>query len=151
MKRTLALVATAFVSLLVAASLAGNAGATTTKIHATSVETFVTVLAPPTAYWVTGDIEHVRGLQNLIQEASSSPYINGMNTVVANVDDNLVTGVHWAWGTFNIKLDAFDGGWAGTWTSRGAVGKGYGDLAGWQIKATFTDSGPDYTVFSPGT
>mgnify|MGYP001811963694 CR=1 FL=1 len=115
---------------------------------------------------------HVRDqvlLSVVVGTDENAAYNNGFNRSVVSWNWNLANGTAAAWGTFEIALTAFEGGYAGTWTSghratpaaipgpdfdpadpetwpctdwtRGrATGRGFGELAGAQFRSTLDSS-----------
>lgn len=116
--------------------------------------------------WVSdGDQLHVRGLTIEYDSVSDSEYYRGTTTVVVNMNQDLTTGLGTMWGTVDLVLDEFDGGFFGTWNAKftgevapswTGIGRshGYGEVAGFQqrytlIQAPFGDIVEGFT-FSPG-
>ncbi len=165
-------------SLLVAATLmlaafvpASMASATTTRISAAGIETCddANPIDPGTA-WVDEDgVLQVRGLTlACLAEGSEgeTEFLAGDEVVVVNFNQDLATGEGTLWGTWTSYLDFYGGeaGFAGTWNGHWdssapsgwlgkAVGKGFGELGGWQARfdlRTEADSTGGY-VFDPGS
>lgn len=102
-------------------------------------------------YWVSGNVEHLRGAVLVLRE-TGSPHCAGYMTIVANYDLNLVTMKGSSRGTFIYDLDAYEGGFEGTFSETSVfsgepivywsgtiVGNGYGELVGWQERALLWD------------
>lgn len=98
-------------------------------------------------YWVSGNVEHLRGAVLVLRETGSQ-YCQGYTTIVASYDLNLVTMKGSSRGTFIYDLDAYEGGFEGTFSETSVfsgeplvywsgtiVGNGYGELVGWQERA----------------
>jgi hypothetical protein len=107
----------------------------------------------------TGDGSfHVRGIVVDI-EMHGDAYAEGTQHNVENLSGNWTVMVGGIQGTFDLKLDAFDGGFRGAYTGNpvafdpltgtvtsvtNEVGKGYGDLAGLQLRRTVTITAGPY-------
>ena len=183
MKRSLLILALA--ALLVGA-LAVPSLARPGEIHATADSVLIEVIDPGSSritgnMWHVRDFTlwyRVEGVEN-------PDYSSGFNLSVVNWNWNLKNGAVNSWGTADYTLDAFGGGFATTftigvaphtgavagpdfdpanpatwpcvaWTRGEAVGTGYGDLDGAQLRTTLeSDScgafvGYDQTIFFPG-
>lgn len=110
--------------------------------------------------WHVRDAEF---LALVVGTGDTAEYLTGDQVSSANWNWNLKNGVAQVWGTAKLMLDGFDGGWftafafgwsanpdaiAGPgfdpadpltwpcvpWTKTGAIGKGFGDLEGGQIR-----------------
>lgn len=147
--------------VLPAIVLVGTAGATTTKIPVLGTQ-YVTGVIDPGATWTSGNVQHIRGFTESTVIVGTA-YIAGMSIVTLNANINLATGKATVWGTLDLELDAYDGGFAGTWTgtadgflwSGRSTGHGFGDLDGWQERTEMEGIfGLAHTVegfaFSPG-
>lgn len=85
-----------------------------------------------------GQVMHLRNVYHTNIDVSSSPYLNGINTTVADAEINLKTGSMIIRGTMSLKPHDIDGTWEGTWVSISnqgvvktqAVAKGTGALSG---------------------
>jgi hypothetical protein len=134
------------VVLVVLLSLLAGATSVSAKVDRDEFEFTETMLAPPLGgdYWYpSGDREHVRGMELLYIITADDQRFSGTNTVVvnANLDGSSFFCCGPMWGTFrNVASES--GYWEGTWTGKAADGemrikargRGYGDLAGLQIR-----------------
>jgi hypothetical protein len=99
---------------------------------------------------VTGNVLHIRGQINTNRVIASDVTQTGTNTVVVNVDLNLVNGHGAAYGTFSLDPDAFTGTWEGSFSGHisrfvftgQAVGHGTGDLSGQKVMVDLQDIEP---------
>jgi hypothetical protein len=127
--------------------------------------------------WLTGDVLHVRDVvwySRVEGTGANAEYITGDQTSEFGFDWNYKTGALHTVGTFEVTLDAFDGGYEGSFVIAGppnpdavggvcaefpmfnAVAQGFGDLEGAQYRwdahsdtcAYFITA--DVTVFFPG-
>jgi hypothetical protein len=156
---------------LLLGSLAAPGVARPGEVHSTANAFMVEVIDPGESR-ITGNVWHLRGFTLLyrVEGVENPQYATGWNQSVVNWNWNLKTGGVTSWGTYDYTLDAFTGGFSGTFTieisprdgvpappdfdpddpttwicvgwSRGeAVGHGYGDLEGAQTRAgTWSDS-----------
>jgi hypothetical protein len=136
---------TAGVLLLAATLLAGN------PLLAKSVKTpvdfyEVSCATSPGVSWEEGNSGHLRGATSwslFYQEGNPDPI--GMDSIVVNINENLVTGKQEVFGTFSLTYPLEDDGtFDGRWTAKfdpavpsflgRAVGHGTGDLTGKKMK-----------------
>lgn len=146
MRRLLALITTLLLALVVAVP----AQAKTERIP---FEAHEAVIAVPDEgrTWVSNGIEHTRGLVLLYEATSDSPYYTGQTLVTVNMNVDTATGQGTMWGTSDLMLSAYDGGFAGTWVATfnddgdgwTADGRthGYGDVKGLQQRFTVDNTG----------
>jgi len=112
--------------------------------------------------WTAGGMQHVRGWTALYDTTGGS-LMTGTSRIVANwnVDEQ---GDGTMWGTTDLALASGTGGWHETWVAKwddGAwsgwgVGRGFGSLAGMQVRFDVWATGPGIDmvegfVFDPGT
>ena len=135
MKRSMAILAV--VAFFFA--LAAPASATTTRIPVSATETYRVIDGGRTWFSNEGRIMHVRGW-TAVSEAEGGNYVTGDGLLTASWNLDLATGDGTMWGTASYVLDAFDGGFAGSWTatfggfawSGRGVYQGFGELHAWQ-------------------
>ena len=107
----------------------------------------VACVLEPGIEWTAGSTLHVRGqMSHAVFYEPETFEVLGQNSVVSNIDQNLVTSQGRASGTFSGVLlpqsttGTFDGTWRGRFGSEGGcgrgVGHGTGELAGSKIKHT---------------
>lgn len=147
MRRLTAALAAAALALVITTPLA-VAGTTS---YAFSCEEHLVANPDPGRQWVDDAfVLHVRGSLWLYEHVGDS-YCAGDAQVVVNLNLDLMTGVGNLWGIIHVDLAAIDGGWDRTfsahftnpvplapdatdiWAGR-FVGRGFGELAGWQIR-----------------
>lgn len=156
------------------------------EINSTAEAGLIEVIDPGDSR-ITGNMWHIRGFTLLyrVEGVENPEYASGFNLSVVNWNWNLKNGAVSSWGTADYTLDAFEGGFAASftigvaphtgaaagpdfdpanpetwpcvdWTRAEALGKGYGDLDGAQLRTTLdSDScgafvGYDQTIFFPG-
>jgi hypothetical protein len=99
----------------------------------------------------TGNMMHIRDYVHMNVNVSDSPYLNGINTTVANAEINLVNGSATIRGTMRLEPFAYpDSAWEGRWVfvgSNGAyfgrsVAHGTGELAGKTLFMDLYDAAP---------
>jgi hypothetical protein len=183
MKRSLFILI--LVTLLLAV-LAVPSTARPAEIHSTANAVLIEVIDPGEST-ITGNMWHLRGftLLNRVEGVENPDYQTGFNLSVVNWNWNLKNGNVSSWGTYELSLDAYDGGSAGTftieiapneigaagpdfnpadpatwpcsdWTKGEAVGRGYGELEGQQVRVTIDSSTCgafttyDAVMFTPG-
>jgi hypothetical protein len=147
---------TAFVLVLIglAAALATPATAATTKYSYRCDEHLVSFV-PGTEPWVEDGALHLRGW-TYVYDVVGDARCAGDLAVVVNFNLDLTDWSGNLWGAAMKQLDAVEGGYDITWTAQwtagnpldpGAadiwagryVGHGYGDLEGWEARATITE------------
>lgn len=102
--------------------------------------------------WFSDRIQHVRGWTaeyvtcGELKEGNTcgdpSEYVDGTSIIVANWNLDTASGDGTMWGTTDLALTAFDGGWHETWVAKfdggmwsgWGVGRGFGDLQGMKIR-----------------
>ncbi len=106
--------------------------------------------------WVEDGSLHVRGWTG-VYDVVGEDQCAGVGTAVANFNLDLATWSGGLWGTQMVALDAFNGGYAGTFTARWTaddplapdaediwVGRytygGFGDLEGWQARGNIVET-----------
>ena len=145
------------------------------EIHATALGIGVEEIDPGES-WLRGDVLHVRNVIPRIQLFSdeNAGYHTGEQVSVFSFNWNFKTGALSTWGSFEIDLDEFDGGYTGSFHVAGppnpdavggqcatfpiykAVGRGFGELEGAQIRWDLESdtcgfiTGYDATIFFPG-
>jgi hypothetical protein len=97
--------------------------------------------------WVAGPTEHIRGW-TATYTATGDPLCAGTVEVVANIEFS--AGLGNVQGTVVYILASGQGGWTGTFSQVWAfpnaltygreVASGYGDLAGWQLRAILNEA-----------
>ncbi len=97
----------------------------------------------------TGQMMHLRDYVHVNILVSDSPYLNGINTTIANAEINLKNGSAAIRGTMHLEPTAYPGSaWDGQWVfvaSKGAlfgraVAQGSGELAGMTLFMDLTDA-----------
>ncbi len=144
-KRILLLV---LVMLIASLIMLTPAGATATRTPFTAME--ATCSVAPGNVTISGNVLHIRGQTNTNRVISADATQTGTNSVVVNVDLDLVSGSGGAHGTFSLNPDAFSGTWEGSWSgpftdfvfSGQAVGHGTGELAGKKVMVKLRDIDP---------
>ena len=146
MRRLLALITTLLLALVVVVP----AQAKTERIPFEAQEAVIAV-PDPGRTWVSDGIEHTRGLVLLYEATSDSPYYTGQTLVTVNMNVDTATGLGTMWGTSDLMLSTYDGGFAGTWVATfnddgdgwTADGRthGYGDVDGLQQRFTVDHTG----------
>lgn len=142
---------TLLTTLLLALTVAAPAHAKTERIPFEALEVPIAQLDEGRR-WVSGDgIEHTRGLTLVYSATSDSAYYRGQTLVVVNMNEDPATGQGTLWGTSDLMLSDYEGGFAGTWVgsfnSDGsgwvATGRtrGYGEVAGLQQRFTVDHTG----------
>ena len=150
-------------ALLVTVGSALPGSAKTDRIEF-AADDYVAGFVDPGTEWMSGPVYHLRGL-TLEYDTVGPEIYDGVTVVEININRNTETGKGTLWGTWELTLDASDGGYAGTWvasftgeaspewTGHG-VGKGFGDAAGSQIRIELTQQpyGDSVTgvLFMPG-
>lgn len=95
--------------------------------------------------WTDGGIEHYRNVKYTQFVYSEEPRVIGFQYSVISWNYNTKTGSGVMWGTFTHDVES-GGTWRGTVTGKNeygiitegiGIGKGYGDLDGLLVKATF--------------
>jgi hypothetical protein len=155
--RTTALLA----GLILTLGLASPAAGAQQTIPTSGADTLAAVVTGGRE-WVSDGVDHVRGW-TAVYGTTGDQYAAGTSTIVANWNLDLATGNGTLWGTADIALSAFNGGWHSTWNAKfegfvwsgQAVGHGYGDLEGWQSRLELQSTGPGTDafwgfVFDPG-
>lgn len=183
MKRSLFILVA--VTLLLAA-LAVPSAARPAEIHSTANAVLIEVLDPGDStitgnMWHVRDFT----LRYRVEGIENPDYQTGFNLSVVNWNWNLKNGNVGSWGTYETSLDAFNGGSAGTftieiapnegsvagpdfnpadpgtwpcvdWTRGEAVGRGYGELEGQQVRTSIDSANCggfttyDAVLFTPG-
>ncbi len=125
--------------MLVVLVAAVPAAAQAERIYYTSFECPISASAPE-RQWVSEDgILHQRGIQQVNEITSSTPYLTGYNYLEVNADINLATGEVHAYGKVELQPAEYEGSWVGTWTTHVSSGgiidgkatsRGTGDLEG---------------------
>lgn len=95
-----------------------------------------------------GQVMHLRNVRHTNIDVSNSPYLDGINTTVADAEINLKTGSMIIRGTTSLKPHTIDGTWEGTWVSINnqgvvktqAVAHGTGALSGKTLFLTIYDA-----------
>jgi hypothetical protein len=115
------------------------ASAQAKRIYYTSYECPIS-MTPPERQWVSEDgILHQRGVHQVNEITSSTPYLTGYNYLEINADISLVTGEVHVYGKVDLQPTAYEGSWIGFFTthisSEGvldgkATARGTGDLEG---------------------
>ncbi len=115
------------------------ASARAERIYYTSFECPISVSAPE-RQWVSEDgILHQRGIHQVNESTSSTPYLTGLNYLEVNADINLATGEVHAYGKVDLHPAGYEGSWVGSWTTHvspegildgKATVQGTGDLKG---------------------
>jgi hypothetical protein len=141
---------TLFTALLLALTVTSPAQAKTVRVPFEAQE--VTIAVPdPGRSWVSGGIEHTRGLTLVYAATSDNAYYRGETTVVVNMNVSLATGRGTMWGTSDLELSDYEGGFAGTWVAtfypdgsgwiaQGRT-RGYGEVAGLQQRFSVDNTG----------
>ena len=131
----------------------------------------------PGETWFRGDVLHVRDVVWRVRVVGSGPnadYMTGEQISTFGFNWNYKTGAVSAFGSIDVELDAFDGGYRASFHVAGppnsdaiggtcaefpffrAVGQGYGELDGAQARWDSTSNtcgytfSSDLTVFFPG-
>ena len=146
------LVTLALGAMLVLA-LALPAAAAQTKTRISGVDDNMTVLDPGRT-WMSDGIQHVRGW-TAEYDTTGGEYVDGTSIIVANWNLNTASGDGTMWGTTDLALTQFDGGWHQTWVAKfddfvwsgKAVGRGFGALEGMQIRLDVWSTGPGTDAF----
>jgi len=145
--------------------LAPTAGATTTKIPYSCLAGVRIAELDPGIEWIGGYVVHARGWTGQYQ-VKGDDYCQGVSTLVVDWNLNGLTGTGGISGRFHYDLEAFEGGFDGTFAAAfdyygpelrfaGSMrGTGYGELTGWQIRADVFERQDDTTgesgyVFMP--
>lgn len=152
-------------------ALSAPAAATTTR-HSFQCEETPLAQPEPGTFWIEDGIAHLRGA---VYEyaVTGSPHCAGSITITVNFNLDFATAAGVLWGTGTSELDAFDGGfestWVAHWTSPNPlasdatdiwvgryVGHGYGELEGWQARASLLEVNhalvlEDGYAFQPGS
>lgn len=132
--------------------LAAPAAARATRINYEADECPLVPWGEPERMWVSEDgILHMRGflVENLI--VSESPYLAGINRIMANMDLNPATGEGHAFGTVLITPFAKNGTWEGRFSTHvspdgiqgRAVVHGTGELSGMKQFNHISNSDPN--------
>ena len=173
MRRSLIIVALA--ALLMAVTVAPTV-ARPGEIEGSATAVVVEEVDPGES-WFAGDVLHVRHVvwnSRVEGIGDNAEYLTGDMTSVFSFNWNYKTGAVSTWGTLETALDAFDGGYEGSFVISGppnpdAVGgecaefpmfkvvqKGVGELEGAQYRGDFNSdtcgfiSSGDVTIFFPG-
>jgi hypothetical protein len=107
---------------------------------------------------------HVRGSTSVYQTDSDQPLYRGTSTVVVNWNVWPTFEAGRMWGTFDLALDEFDGGYTGPWVAEftgdervwigHGVGHGYGEVDGYKVfyDLAWTPEGDHVTgyILTPG-
>lgn len=151
--------------------LAAPASATTTRYGYQCTEIPV---AQPAAgdFWIQDGVAYLRGA---VYEYATfgDEECAGTYTIIVNFNLDLTTSSGALWGTSVSELDAFDGGYTSSWNAHWTasdplapdatdiwagqyVGHGYGQLQGWQARATIVEKThililDEGYAFHPGT
>jgi len=173
MRRSLVIV---IVAALLMAVAAAPGVARPGEIEASATTVFVEEVDPGDS-WFSGDVLHVRNVvwrSRVEGIGDNAEYLTGDMSSVFSFNWNYKTGALSSWGTLETTLDAFDGGYGGSFVVAGppnpdaiggecaefpmwkVVAKGFGDLEGaqyrWDVTSDtcgFITSG-DVTIFFPG-
>ncbi|HEX6302402.1 MAG TPA: hypothetical protein VF148_18275 [Acidimicrobiia bacterium] len=116
--------------------------------------------------WDSAKFNHVRGLVAVYDTYSDNPLYDGVTTVAINwnaiappvFDEGRM------WGTFELVLDDYDGGYTGTWVAEvtgdqrvwvgHGLGHGYGEVDGYKVRfdLAWTPTGDTVSgyVLTPG-
>lgn len=155
-----------FVALVAVFALVLPVGAKTDRIAFTA-DDYAGPSAPADRDWYTPEgsmRNHARGLTTVYDTVSSEPLYDGTSTVVINWNVDWATMTGPMWGTFHLELDAYDGGYTGTWVGKftgdqrvwvgHGVAHGYGDVDGYKVQfdlawAPFGDTASGY-ILTPG-
>ncbi len=93
------------------------ASAQAERIYYTSYECPIS-MSPPERQWVSDDgILHQRGVHQVNEITSSTPYLTGFNYLVVNAEINLATGEVHAYGKVEVQPAAYEGSWVGFFTT----------------------------------
>jgi hypothetical protein len=124
------------------------------EIHATAVGIFAEELDSGES-WLRGDVLHVRNViwrVQLLGFGDNAEYQTGEQVSVFSFNWNFKTGALSTWGSFEMELNEFDGGYTGSFHVAGppnpdavggqcapfpiyhAVGHGFGELEGAQVR-----------------
>lgn len=133
------------VALIAVFALVLPVGAKTDRIAFSADETTVNTI-PALRDWDTPDgstLNHVRGLTNIYDVESDEPLYTGTATVVINWNLDWDTMEGPMWGTTNLELEGYDGGYIGTWVGKftgdervwvgHGVAHGYGEVEGYKV------------------
>lgn len=129
--------------LLLILAMGATVNAQVVRILFTATESTPEILDP--GEWTfPGDNQHFRGMVEYARVESDCDMMTGYNTIVANGNFD-ANGFGAVWGTNAMEVDAYDGYWEGHFVGRvdengmtlRGVGRGYGELAGYQLKLTF--------------
>jgi hypothetical protein len=152
-------------AVLAAALIAPPAMATTMRIAIHCDETLITPWAGGREWLDEDFVYHIRGNSaDYLDEGS--PYCAGVNHATVNVNLDLLTGEGMVIAFAHRELDALEGGWDAKlvahmtpdgpyiWVGE-VVGRGYGELAGWQYRSNVYETShttivEDGFVFLPG-
>jgi hypothetical protein len=146
-RRSISLIAVAVVAI---ASLTGPAWARTERLAYQCEESPVAQTSTGRV-WIEDGALHVRDARYLY-ESVGDPLCDGSLTIEVNLNLDLTDWSGALWGTSFRELDAFDGGfvtsWNAHWTTPNPlapdatdiwdgqyVGRGFGELEGWQTRA----------------
>jgi hypothetical protein len=163
----------ALMAAAMALTIAGPMAQAGTTFQAVACDEHLVAVTDPGTARVDEDLVlHVRGWQGAYLHVGD-PLCAGDAVVVVNFNLDLLSGKGNLWGTIHVDLGAFDGGWHRTftasftnpaplmpdatdiWVGRN-VGRGFGDLDGWQIRGegierTHLLVESTATVFRPGS
>ncbi len=142
MKKQRTLVLFGLVVVIALGLMANPAHARAGKTTFTALE--ATCSIAPGARWTSGNVLHIRGEVDTKRIASTEPLVNGSNTVVVNVDLNMVNGEGAGWGTFSLQPDQVKGTWEGSYSVSFTAGvyagqgeaQGRGALSGMKLRAS---------------
>lgn len=125
--------------------------AQSTRIEFTARE-FTCSEGPPGKIWFSedGTILHIREQTRTGENISDEPLATGTNSIVMNMDLDLLTGEGHAYGTFSLDVSGVEGTWDGHWTLHiypdgfwgTSNGHGTGDLDGMKLKSELTPWDP---------
>ena len=101
------------------------------------------ILNPGKVFLSDGNM-HIRGMVERVRTECDDDRIEGWHTIIANNNLNAEEYGR-VWGTYDLAVDAYDGGWEGTMTgvtdengiSLKMQGHGYGELSGLKIEGTY--------------
>jgi hypothetical protein len=147
------LLITAMAAMLLVGVMATPSTARPGEIDATAVGIFAEELDPGES-WFRGNVLHVRNVIWRVQVIGieNAAYHTGEQVSVFSFNWNFKTGAVSTWGSFEIDLDEFDGGYTGSFHVAGppnpdavggqcapfpiyeAVGHGFGELEGAQVR-----------------
>ena len=132
-----------WIALLMSLMLGKMVSASVVRIPFTATES-TPVILDPGEWTYPGDNQHFRGMVELARVTSDCDMMTGTNHIIANGNFD-ANGFGVVWGTNTLEVDAYDGYWEGQFVGRvdengmtlRGVGKGYGELAGYQVRISF--------------